>query len=170
MRIDKPYRRGQTATINVAADPNAVFALMCPVREYEWEPGWTTNLILSNSGLVEKDCIFTTPAGASAGSTDESGEALWVTSEYDADARRLTMIKFTPGECVTRLDIAVAPTDGGSTVTTSYEHTALNERGRKIVDDHDAANLEAMMSGWRERIEALPGREKSARFAAARRQ
>ncbi len=162
IRIEKPYRRGQTATINVAADPDAVFALMCPVREYEWEPGWTTNRILTNCGLVEKDCIFTTPAGASAGSTDESAEALWVTSEYDAEARRLTMIKFTPGECVTRLDIAVEPATDGAAVTTSYEHTALSERGRRIVDDHGAANFEAMMAGWTERIEALQDREKSA--------
>ena len=153
MRIEKPYRRRQSTTINVAAEPDAVFALMCPVREYEWEPGWTTNLILSNSGLVEQGCIFTTPAGASADSTDESGEALWVTSDYDADARRLTMIKFTPGECVTCLKIAVAPADGGAAVTTSYEHTALSERGRKIVDDHGAANFEAMMERWKSAIE-----------------
>lgn len=162
MRIERPYRRGQAAKITVAADPDAVFALMCPVREYEWEPGWTTNLILSNSGLVEKDCIFTTPAGASAGSTDESGEALWVTSEYDADARRLTMIKFTPGECVTRLDIAVASAEGGAAVTTSYEHTALGKSGRKIVDDHGTANFETMMTGWKSAIENCLDTEKTA--------
>ncbi len=114
MRIEKPYRRRQTATIEVSADPDDVFALMCPVREYEWEPGWETNVILSNSGLVEQDCIFTTPAGASAGSDKESGEALWATPFYDADTRKLTMIKFTPGECVTRLDIAVEGKEGGS--------------------------------------------------------
>ncbi len=153
MQIEKPYRRRQKATIAVNGDPDAVFALMCPVREYEWEPGWTTNIILSNSGLVEQDCIFTTPAGASTGSNDKSGEALWVTSLHDAKKRILTMIKFTPGECVTRLDIAVDETQGGASVTTSYEHTALSDAGRAVVDNHGAANFDAMMAQWKTAIE-----------------
>ena len=162
MRIEKPYRRRQTATIAIDADPDNVFALMCPVREYEWEPGWTTNLILSVSGLVEQDCIFTTPGGASAGSSETSAEAIWVTPFHDPEQRRLTMIKITPGECVTRLDIAVAPDRGGSTATVSYEHTALSAAGRRIVDDHGAANFEAMMEGWKVSIETCLGREQSA--------
>ncbi len=162
MRIEKPYRRRQTATIAIDAAADAVFALMCPVREYEWEPGWKTNLILSKSGLVEQDCIFTTPGGASAGSSEESGEAIWVTPFYDAENRRLTMIKATPGECVTRLDIAVTPEMSGAAATVSYEHTALSAAGRRIVDDHGAANFDAMMEGWKRSIENCLGPEKSA--------
>ena len=162
MRIEKPYRRKQTAVIDVAAAPDDLFALMCPVREYEWEPGWTTNIILTESGLVEEGCIFTTPAGASIASTDKSCEALWVTPFYDARERRLTMIKFTPDECVTRLDIDVAPTSGGALATVSYEHTALSNAGRRIVDDHGAANFEAMTAQWKAAIETCLCADKSA--------
>ncbi|MEZ5893997.1 MAG: hypothetical protein R3C58_12755 [Parvularculaceae bacterium] len=99
IRIERPYRRKQTGRFDLAAPPDAVFAMMCPVREYEWEPGWTTNVILSESGLAEEGCVFMMPAGASIGSSKESSEAIWVTPTYDAgsapprhdqgDARRM---------------------------------------------------------------------------------
>lgn len=153
MKIEKPYLQKRTKTILVKADPDQVFALMCPVREYEWEPGWTTNLILSHSGLVEQDCIFTTPAGASMGSHDKSQEAIWVTPIHNKAARCLMMIKVTPEECVTRLDISVNPEQDGASVTTSYQHTALTDSGRHIVDQHTEARFEEMMAGWQEAIE-----------------
>ncbi len=153
MKIEKPYSRKRTRTIAVNADPDKVFALMCPVREYEWEPGWKTNLILSDSGLVEEGCIFTTPAGASIGSHAKSREAIWVTPIHDPKSRRLMMIKVTPDECVTRLDIAVDETPAGSSVTTSYQHTALTGAGRAVVDQHTEVRFHEMMAGWRSAIE-----------------
>ena len=162
MRIEPPYRQKHTATIDVAAPADDVFALMCPVREYEWEPGWTTNLILSNSGLVEEDCVFTTPGGASHGSDAESPDAVWVTPIHDLYARRLMMIKVTPGQCVTRLDMVVNDTADGSSVTTSYEHTALSESGRAIVDDHTHTRYAEMMDGWKRAIEKTLGGVKAA--------
>ena len=157
MRIEKPYRQKHTAMIDVAAPADDVFALMCPVREYEWEPGWTTNLILSNSGLVEENCIFTTPGGASHGSKQASPDAVWVTPIHNLYERRLIMIKVTPGECVTRLDIAVDETPEGASVTTSYEHTALTDAGRAIVDQHTAVRYAKMMDGWKLAIEKTLG-------------
>ena len=78
-----------------------------------------------------------------------------MTPFYSAKERRLTMIKFTPGECVTRLDIEVAPSDSGAVATVSYAHTALSEAGRRVVDDHDAAPFETMLAGWKGAIEKL---------------
>lgn len=153
MKIEKPYVRKRTKTIMVQADPDQVFALLCPVREYEWEPGWTTNLILSHSGLVEKDCIFTTPAGASMGSHAKSREAVWMTPIHDPASRRLMMIKVTPEECVTRLDISVSESQTGASVTTSYQHTALTQAGRHVVDQHTEEKFDEMMAGWRKAIE-----------------
>ena len=152
--VEKPYRAKHAARFELAAAPDAVFAMMCPVREYEWEPDWTTNLILSDSGLAEQDCIFTTPAGASIASDEKSEEAIWVTPFHDPDARRLTMIKVTPKECVTRLDIGIDETADGAAVTASYEHTALSDRGRAIVDAHTKESYAALMAGWRSAHEA----------------
>lgn len=153
IKIEPPYRSRRTAAFRIAAPADDVFSMMCPVREYEWEPEWRTNLILSHSGLVEEGCVFTTPAGASIASSADSAEAVWVTPLHDRKARRLTMIKVTPAECVTRLDIAVDETADGSEVTASYEHTALSEKGRRVVDSHTEAAYGETMKGWRRALE-----------------
>jgi hypothetical protein len=36
-------------TIVLEANPNAVFPLLCPVREYEWIESWKCDLIYSDS-------------------------------------------------------------------------------------------------------------------------
>jgi len=63
------------------------------------------------------------------------------------------MIKVTPDECVTRLDISVTPQQDGSSVTTSYQHTALTGAGRAVVDQHTDVRFDEMMSGWQAAIE-----------------
>lgn len=150
--VEKPYRHKRTAQFEIAAAPDEVFAMMCPVREYEWELGWETGLILSISGLIEEGCVFTTPAGASSGSRKCGADAIWITPFYDPKARRLTMLKVTPDESVTRLDIAVDVTPDGAAVTASYEHTALSETGRALVDQHTKARYDVMMGSWRREI------------------
>ena len=144
MKIEKPYRIKQTATIQLDRVPDDVFALMCPVREHDWDPSWATNSIHSLSGLVEEDCIFTTSA--------EGKEATWVTTKHDPDARRLTMYKIIPGDLVTRLDIAVDETAAGSAATVCYEHTALSDAGRAVADQHTAEKYHEMMDSWRTMI------------------
>jgi hypothetical protein len=151
--VEPPYRRKQAARIDLKADVDDVFALMCPVREYEWEPGWTTTSIFSNSGLVEQDCIFTTPPGASSGSK----AATWITPLHDPENRRLTMYKFVPDETVTRLDIHVEKTGTGSMATVSYEITALSPSGKPYVDRHTDAAYGDMMASWKTAIEAHAG-------------
>lgn len=152
--VDPPYRRKQTARIELNADADEVFALMCPVREYEWEPDWRTTAIFSNSGLVEQDCIFVTPKGASSGSKS----ATWITSHHDPEERRLMMYKLVPDETVTRLDIGIEKNGAGAAATVSYEITALSPLGRPYVDGHTEAAYRAMMAGWKSAIETLVGR------------
>src|SRR4051794_16631877 len=44
----------------VGAEPEAVFPLLCPVREYEWLDGWESEMVYSQSGVAETDCVFKT--------------------------------------------------------------------------------------------------------------
>ncbi len=161
MKIERPYRQKRTQTVNVAAAADDVFALMCPVREYDWIPGWKTNLILSSSGVVEEGCVFTTPAGGSETGGLNGGEAIWITPVHDPENRRLMMIKVTPGEGVTRLDIAIDETPDGSAATISYEHTALSRDGRGAVDQLTEESYAKMMAGWKAAIEAFLSADKA---------
>jgi hypothetical protein len=44
----------------IAADPQKVFPLLCPVREYEWIEPWQCRVRYSESGVAENNCIFET--------------------------------------------------------------------------------------------------------------
>ncbi len=56
--------------------PEMVFPLLCPVREKDWLQGWDYNLIHSDSGLVERDCVFTTPHHSDA-------DTVWIVDHHD---------------------------------------------------------------------------------------
>jgi len=63
---------------------------------------------------------------------------------------------------VTRLDISVDETPEGASVTTVYEHTALSEAGRAVVDEHTEARYAGMMAGWKRAIEKTLGGARAA--------
>ena len=50
-----------------------IFPLLCPVREYDWIDGWECEMIYSESGVAENNCIFKTDFM-------DRGEDLWVVS------------------------------------------------------------------------------------------
>ncbi len=55
------------------APPDKVFPLLCPVREYEWIEPWQCEILHSDSGIAEKNCVFRTHA---PGESDD----VWVIS------------------------------------------------------------------------------------------
>ncbi len=83
--------------------PEAVFPLLCPVREYEWLEGWKGEMIYSDSGVAEENCIFRTPPGPS----------IWNVDRYEPPGR----IEFTvvsPAQ-VCRLNLTLERTAAGGT-------------------------------------------------------
>src|SRR5512138_772202 len=106
-------------THDLAADPDAVFPLLCPVREYEWIDGWRCELLHSLSGLVERGCIFAT-------SYPPEGRTLWVTSLHDPAARRVEFVRVTAERLVTIMALRVEPSPGGARLEIGYTLTALD--------------------------------------------
>ena len=53
-------RKTFSHTTTVHATPEQIFPLLCPVLEYEWIQGWECDLVYTESGVIEKNCIFTT--------------------------------------------------------------------------------------------------------------
>jgi len=60
MNITKPNRATHTYRQKLDASPATVFPLYCPVRETEWADGWIPELVISSSGIAERDCVFVT--------------------------------------------------------------------------------------------------------------
>jgi len=107
--------------------PDAVFPLLCPVREYDWLDGWACNMIYSDSGVVENNCIFT--------SEFVSGiEATWVTVRRDEENHILQFVLFFPGLAIARMDISLEKADNGSALHWVRTMTGLSEDGNRLLD------------------------------------
>ena len=58
-RVEAP-RQMYIEQMLLEAPPTEVFPLLCPVREYEWIPGWECAPVHLSSGYAEEDGVFTT--------------------------------------------------------------------------------------------------------------
>ena len=122
-RINRSYRQ----TIN--APPAVVFPLLCPVREAEWLDGWEYEMIHSESGLAEEDCVFSTPG-------DGEADTVWVISRHDKENRLIEFTRFTPGSRTCILKVAVTPKgEIASKVDISYTYTGITAEGNTWIDN-----------------------------------
>jgi uncharacterized protein YndB with AHSA1/START domain len=109
----------------IDAPPEAVFPLLCPVREYEWLKGWSCEMVYSQSGVAEENCIFKTALGA---------PAAWNVDSYEPPRQiRFTVIS---AEQVFRLKITLETTSaGGTKITWNRTYTGLNEGGNSKIHE-----------------------------------
>ncbi len=75
-----------------------VFPLLCPVREKDWLDGWDYRMIYSSSGLIEKDCVFTTLHHGKF-------ETVWHVTQYDKVNYKIEFLRVTPSENVVKINI-----------------------------------------------------------------
>ena len=141
MEIVTPTRAKRRFVQRLLAPPEAVFPLLCPVRETEWAVGWEPKRVYSHSGLAEPDCVFTT--------SGEGTDAIWVVSRYEPESHRVEFVKITPGLTACRIEIRLnRGRDGGSEAEVSYTHTALSEAGERFIRDFTQERFEAFMRAW----------------------
>ena len=146
---NKPRRIRHSFTQSIKGTPGQVFPLLCPVREADWIPGWTTDWVISNSGVAEKDCIFQTPPRPGAG----GAASIWVITRHDADAFEVEMFKVTPEFTVGKLQISLsAQGQAGTSATIAYEFTSLGPHGDTYLEGFTAQWYEEFMQVWEEQM------------------
>ena len=112
--------------------PEQVFPLLCPVREYEWIDNWKCDLVFSESGVAELDCVFKTHF------PDDGPEDTWVVSRYEPPVL-IEFVRINPLRSV-HFSISLARGDVG---TTSLNWTQIftglspegNESIKRITDE-----------------------------------
>lgn len=131
----------RTAEFSLAAPPEAVFPLLCPVREFEWLPDWQSEMLRSYSGYAEKECVFRTTRA-------DSGVMTWVVTDY-APPRRIGFTCFnTTTDHVMRLRIELAPTDGGGTrLHWRWRWIVTGPKGDSVVDRFSDADHAKLVAG-----------------------
>jgi hypothetical protein len=116
------------AVIHLNGSPDTIFPLLCPVREYEWLDGWRCEMIFSESGYMEKDCVFSTYFN------DIEGTDVWYVAGYEPDTF-LCMIRINAISTI-RFEIVLSKKPDGTTQSTwTQTITALNERGNTFIDN-----------------------------------
>jgi hypothetical protein len=144
MKIVKPNRATRTYTQHLVGPPNAVFTLLCPVREVDWIEGWDPLLVVASSGIAEPDCVFTTAA--------TPADAVWYITRHEPQAGFVEMLKITPNVTACRLTIQLRAVSGGSEADVTYSHTSLGPDGDAFVASFTDAYYRKFMQDWESRI------------------
>jgi len=125
--------------------PKEVFPLLCPVREKDWLDGWDYKMIYSKSGLVEKDCVFST---SYHGKLD-----IWYVSQYDRSKFKIEFIRVTPDESVVKINISLSQNDNNKTeAKISYQYTGLNEEQNNFIQNGLEEQFNKNMKWWEKSI------------------
>ncbi|WP_303918005.1 hypothetical protein [Draconibacterium sediminis] len=141
MKIEKPNRVSHTYVQTILGEMEEIMPLYCPVRELDWCENWNPKTVYSNSGLVEKDCIFITPDGET--------DIVWIVTDYDTEKGHVEMFYHVPQVLITKLEIQVtALTENKTEVVLTYRKTSLSEKGDKILEEFTKEEYDIMMYSW----------------------
>ncbi len=104
-----------------------LFPLFCPAREADWIPGWDCELIYTDSGYAEDNCIFKTDK------SNPPGEGLWIFTGFEVN-HYIDFVRIQE-DIVFRARVTVSDNnDGTVTATWNILHTGLTEKGNKEID------------------------------------
>jgi hypothetical protein len=128
----------------IAAAPELVFPLLCPVREADWIEGWDPVSVWSESGVAEPDCVFVTDS--------DDRQAIWYITEHSPEDGFVEMLKITPGVTACRLSIRLAPGDVGTDAEVTYSHASLGPAGEEFVAAFTEEYYTRFMRDWEARM------------------
>lgn len=141
LKVNRPNRISYTYEQTINGTNKEIMPLYCPVKELDWCENWNPKVVYSNSGFVEKDCIFIT--------SHEDSDIVWIVTDYDIEKGHVEMVYHVPGLLVTKLEIQVTPiTENRTKAVLTYSKTSLSEKGDKVLDEFTKEEYEIMMDSW----------------------
>ncbi|WP_022664252.1 hypothetical protein [Desulfospira joergensenii] len=124
---------------DISHPASKIFPLLCPTREYEWIEGWECDLLYSESGLAEQDCIF--QCRILNGNLPE----MWILDLYQPDEKIQFSIHMDG--CIIRYTITLFEKPDKTTVSTWHMTlTAFNEAGHRFLAENDPEVFKAKFS------------------------
>jgi hypothetical protein len=130
----------RTFVQRIAAAPEEVFPLLCPVREKDWLPGWDCRMICSRSGVAERGAVFET--------VHPNGVTVWVITEH-VPASRVEFARWQPDGLLVHIEISLGRHHQGDTaVCIAYTYTAVTESGHGALELLTEADWLKTMAFW----------------------
>jgi hypothetical protein len=121
------------------SSPAKIFPLLCPKKEFDWLETWNCDIIFSESGFAELDCVF---------KTDFPGDVkeTWIVDRYEKD-KIIQFIKFSEPRVI-RYTISLTDKNDGTT-TAKWEQTitSLNNEGNLYIENYQNAEFEKKIKG-----------------------
>jgi len=140
MDTTKPNRATHTYRQSLCASPAKVFPLLCPVREAEWADGWLPELVISSSGVAERDCVFIT--------ADKLEKTIWYITRHEPERWFVEMLKILAGVTACRLEIQLSENGDGCFADVTYSHTSMGAAGDEFVTKFTADAYKKSMQAW----------------------
>lgn len=110
----------------IKAPLEKIFPLLCPVEELKWIDNWQYQLIYSDSGMNENNCIFKENMSGLI-LFDSPITITWVTTLYDPDSR-IHFVLVCGEMAVIKFDIEVRDQNNGiSSIQFQFTYTSLKE-------------------------------------------
>lgn len=110
-----------TAGMTINHAPEAIWPLLCPVREYDWMEPWKCEVVHTVSGVNELGCVFRTEF------LTEGDKETWVTSRFEPNVR-LEFVRTNSRRAI-RFVIKLEPIEKGTRMSWTQHVTPLNEEG-----------------------------------------
>ena len=141
LNIEKPNRVSHAYVQTINGRLEEIMPLYCPVREFDWCENWNPKIVCSNSGLVEKDCVFITP--------DRENDIVWIVTDYDIEKGHVEMFYHVPRLLVTKLEIQLTVISENKTrAVLTYSKTSLSEQGNIVLTEFTKEEYDIMMDSW----------------------
>ncbi len=120
----------------IKTTPDACFVLACPVEELKWINNWQFDMIYSDSGRNEINCIFREDMSAAFVLNVPGLSTYWQTTVYDAAEHRFHALLMYGARATGTFEWeAKDDGDGICRATWKLTYTALNQEGNDIADE-----------------------------------
>jgi len=141
------YKRVEAAvTREIKAPVSTIFPLACPVEELRWIPEWSFQLIYTQTGVNETNCIFN-EYKSGLHLFEKQLATTWVTSIHDPDRYHILFHLNFAGKAAIRFDLTFREVAKKvSSVTWQMVFTALDEEANAMPEDMIREKMELMMT------------------------
>lgn len=112
--------------MNLDGRADDIFPLLCPVREYDWIQPWQCEMVYTDSGRAELDCVFKTNF------PDDGPEDTWVVSRYEPP-KRIEFVRINPIRSIRYCIDLIQQDDGSTQAIWKQVITALNSNGDNFI-------------------------------------
>jgi hypothetical protein len=124
MRKFQAERKKMFSEAQIGFSREQVYPLLCPIREYDWIDGWQCELIASDSGFAEENCIFKTDL-------PPFGKETWYFLNYILNDSFIA-IRYRSNS-ILRVDFSLIPEEKGCRLHLDFILTATDDSGNEFV-------------------------------------